>query len=191
MLRLQYARQLLEKATGLDLNVTDICMMSGFGNPSHFSTAFRRAFDAQYIDFAGAACATGQNAAGPCTSQDLSGKSTQYAPKFTGSIGVEYERPVGSGDYVVRGGGSIFARSKFNTGAYGDPRMDQKGFAQVDAHLDFAAADGAWKMMLFGRNLTDKRYLDFALPPPGQSTAVVGNYAKGRQLGFQLGFAIR
>lgn len=42
--RLQHARQMLERSGGRATTVTEACMASGFSNPSHFSTAFRRAF---------------------------------------------------------------------------------------------------------------------------------------------------
>ena len=151
--------------------------------------------DAKFVDFPGAACSSGQNAGlqSGCVGgfQDLSGTPTQYASKWTGTFRVDYARPVGSGDYQVAAGASVFARSRYNAGAYNDPRMEQGAFAQIDAHLDFGPTDNRWRMSLFGRNLGDKRPLEYAVTPPAQPTAVVGTYSRGRQIGLKLSFSMR
>ena len=123
--------------------------------------------------------------------QDLAGTPTQYASKWTGTFRVDYARPLGSGDYQVAAGASIFARSRYNAGAYNDPRMEQGAFAQIDAHLDFGPTDKRWRMSLFGRNLGNKRPLEYAVTPPAQPTAVVGTYSRGRQIGLKLSFSVR
>ncbi|MEC3947778.1 hypothetical protein [Sphingobium sp. HWE2-09] len=119
------------------------------------------------------------------------GQPTQYASKWTGSASLDYARPVGSGKYQLGGGVSIFARSKFNAGAYSDLRMEQKGLGLIDAHADLSPVAGPWRLTVFSRNLTDKRYLDFALTPPAQATAVLGTYSRGRQIGMRLSVAVR
>lgn len=147
--------------------------------------------DAEFVDFPGAACGTAQNLATPrgC-SQDLSGTRTQYASKWSGTAAVDYVRSINSA-YTLGGGVSVLARSRYNAGAYDDPRMEQPGFAQVDAHLDLRPSDGPWTLSFFTRNLTDKKVLDYAVLVPGSSTAVAGTYARGRQVGVRLGVNFR
>lgn len=147
--------------------------------------------DAKFVDFPGAACGTAQNLATPrgC-SQDLSGTRTQYASKWSGTAGIDYVRPISAG-YTLGGGVSVLARSRYNAGAYNDPRMEQAGLAQVDAHLDLRPSDGPWTLSLFTRNLTDKKFLEYAVLVPGSSTAVAGTYARGRQIGLRLGVDFR
>lgn len=146
--------------------------------------------DAEFVDFPGAACTSGQNAGidPGCvgTKQDLSGTPTQYASKWTGSLGVDYRRPLGDGAYTMAVGASVFARTNYNAGAYNDPRMEQPGFAQVDGHLDVGPSDGAWRLSLFGRNLTDEQVLEYGVLQPASSTAVVGAYSRGRQIGLKF-----
>ncbi len=148
--------------------------------------------DAKFLSFPGAACNSGQNLATPsgCV-QDLSGTRTQYASKYTGIVSLDYQHPVAGGDYIVGGGTSVIARSRYNAGAYNDPRMEQPGFAQVDAHLDLRQSDGPFSISLFARNLTDRRVLDYAVLAPAQSTAIFGSYGRGRQIGLRLAFATR
>ena len=69
---------------------------------------------------------------------------------------------------------------------YNDPRMVQNGFAQVDAHLDLRPVDGLWTVSVFGRNLTNREVLEYATLQPAQSTAIVGSYARGRQIGIRV-----
>ena len=154
--------------------------------------------DAKYVDFRGAACGTLQNAGlqGGCVgtprSQDLSGTPTQGSSKWSGTFSVDYTKPIGSGENQVGLGASVFARSKYNAGAYNDPRMEQKGFAQIDAHVDFGPTDGRWNLSLFGRNLTDQQPLVYATLTPLNSTAVLGGYDnRGRQIGLKFSFAMR
>lgn len=150
--------------------------------------------DAKFIDFPGAACGSGQNAGiePGCTGsfQDLSGTPTQYTSKWTGSLRANYKRPVGSGNKQIGFGVSVFARSKYNPGAYNDPRMEQNGYAHIDAHIDFGSVDGRWNLSLFGRNLTDKQILDYATLQPASPTAIVGTYSRGRQIGLKASFSL-
>ncbi|WP_242098558.1 TonB-dependent receptor [Sphingomonas sp. CROZ-RG-20F-R02-07] len=143
--------------------------------------------DAKFIDFPGAACNSVENLATPrgC-SQNLSNTPTQYASKWTGTASIDYQRPIGSGTYKLGGGLSVLARSKYNAGAYNDPRMVQPGYAQLDGHLDLLPTDGIWTLSLFARNLTDKRVLDYAVLAPAQSTAIFGTYGRERQIGLRV-----
>ena len=143
--------------------------------------------DAKFVDFPGAACGSAQNLATPrgCF-QDLSGTRTQYASKWSGTAAIDYVHRLSDG-YALAAGASMLARSRYNAGAYNDPRMEQAGFAQVDAHLDVKPTDGWWTLSLFTRNLTDRKPLEYAVLVPGSSTAVAGTYARGRQIGVRLG----
>jgi iron complex outermembrane receptor protein len=152
--------------------------------------------DAKYLEFKGTSCSSLQNAglAPGCTGtpplQDLSGAPTSYASKWNGYLSVDYVKPVGSGDRQIGVGASIFARTKYDAGTFNDPQMQQKAFAQLDAHIDFGASDSTWNLSLYGRNLTDYQPLDFGVIQPGSPTAVLGNYGRGRQIGVKLTFAM-
>jgi len=149
--------------------------------------------DAKYIHFAGAACNSLQNAGlapGCSGSQDLSGTRTPYSSKWTGSLDVDYRKPIGSGDRQIGFGTSVYARTKYNSGAYNDPRMIQRAYAQVDAHVDYGKVDGSWTLSVFGKDLNDKRLLEYSSLAVGSSTATFGSYSRGRQVGLRLSFAM-
>jgi outer membrane receptor protein involved in Fe transport len=145
--------------------------------------------DARLLDFPSAPCGSVANFNTPpgtvCVA-DLSDTPTQYASKWTGTFSLDYEHPVGNGDYILGGGVSLLARTKFNTGSYNDPPMVQKGLAQLDAHIDLKPADSWWSLSLFGRNLTDYRYLNYGVLAAANPTGLVGSYARGRQIGLRL-----
>lgn len=160
--------------------------------------------DAKYIDFPGGPCNSTQNSrpigtvipgmrscgvpGGTLRSQDFSGIPTQYASKWTGSVYVDYVTRVGSGDHQIGAGVSVHARSKYDSSLYNDQYMVQDGYAQLAAHIDFGATDGRWNLSLFGRNLTDKRLLEYGSVVPGSGTATTGSYSRGRQVGLKLSF---
>jgi len=147
--------------------------------------------DSRILDFPRAPCGSVANFETPsgCVA-DLSDTPTQYASKWTGMFSADYTTPVFGGEYELGGGISVMARSKFNAGAYNDPQMVQPGYATIDAHLDLGRSDGAWTLSLFGRNLTDKRALNYAVLTAGNGTSTLGSYSRERQIGLRLGFRI-
>jgi outer membrane receptor protein involved in Fe transport len=173
-----------------------------FHPDSNWRVGFNGAYlDAKYLDFPGGPCNSTQNAfpigttipgmrvcGGPPRAQDFSGVPTQYASKWTGSLYAEYGTPVGSGEDQVTVGASVYARTKYDASLYNDPRMVQPGYAQLDAHIDYGASNGRWTLSLFGRNLTDKRILEYGSVVPGSGTATTGSYSRGRQVGLKLSF---
>lgn len=142
--------------------------------------------DARYLSFPGATCTNEQSLiAGPTCTQDLSGAPTSYASKWSGNLGIAYEQPLG-GDYRLAGRIDVSARSSYDAGSTNSPDERQKGYAQLDANLDLSPNSSSWTISLFGRNLTDKRYLSFALPTIPATFGEMGTYSRGRQLGVRL-----
>ncbi len=143
--------------------------------------------DAKYLDFPGGACTRAQGAApGGCAQQDLSGTRTPYSSKFAGTIGVDYSQPVG--DYVLDGGVLVIARSKYNPSTNNEPLLQQRGYAQIDAHIDLKPADGHWTASLFARNLTGYRYREYGGVVPLTTGALFTDQSRGRQIGVRGGF---
>lgn len=143
--------------------------------------------DAKYLDFPGGACTRAQGAApGGCTQQDLSGTRTPYSSKFSGTIGVDYSRPVG--DYVLDGGILVIGRSSYNPSTNNEPLLEQHGYAQIDAHIDLKPAEGLWSVSVFARNLTDYHYRDYGGGVPLTTGALFTDQSRGRQLGVRAGF---
>lgn len=142
--------------------------------------------DGEYADYSGVACDVQATLpVSPTGGCDLSGRQLPFLSKLSGSLGVDYGRPIGNG-MAVEGGASIVARSKYLTSLNNDPLGLQKAFATLDAYLDLRADDRAWTVSLFGRNLTNRKYIEYSVATP----LVPGGYnvflSRGRQLGVRL-----
>ena len=148
---------------------------------------------ARYLDYPGQPCTVAQKVAfggeAGC-SQDLSGAPTQFSSKWTGTLTVDYDQPIGNG-MLLGGGVAVFARSHYNASTNDEPLQEQKGYAQIDAQLRLKAEDGRWSAGLFARNLTDKKLLDFGATAPALGAALTGFQSRGRQLGVRFGFDFR
>ncbi|WP_374346508.1 TonB-dependent receptor [Phenylobacterium sp.] len=144
--------------------------------------------DSTYSSFKTAGCSYPQRAATPagvtCV-QDLSGRNTLYASKYSGNVGAEYKLAVG--EYTVTPRVDVLFRSGYMASSSFDPIAYQKGYYLVDARLDIAPTDGNWTIGIFGKNLTDKYYLEFASDISFVSGARSGFGNRGQQFGVQLG----
>lgn len=116
---------------------------------------------ARYIDFAGAPCWGGQRPAEGCTIvggrsiQDLSGKPTALAPKWSGAIEANYERAVGNG-LVFGASANLRYSSSYLGNPFGNPASKQDSYATLDAAIRLKTEDSRWEVALLGKNLTDE-----------------------------------
>jgi iron complex outermembrane receptor protein len=141
---------------------------------------------AQYQRFIGP-CYTGQTQAQGCditgpppdraALQDLRDKPTADSPKWTGTIGADYEWPVGAG---VALGGSVDVRfsSRYSVSPFAQPWDVQSSYASVDAAVRLRAV--GWEVALIGKNLTNRFIVAYATDLPSTGSApggIVGQFA--------------
>lgn len=109
--------------------------------------------DATYVDFKGAPKTGGGG------SFDASGKQQQYHSKLTGNAELGYGWDIGIADLK----GSAVAGYKYRSKQYFDIQntMAQDGFGTVDARI--GAENDSYGLYLWGRNLTDERYVASAV----------------------------
>jgi iron complex outermembrane recepter protein len=140
--------------------------------------------DAKYLDFPGAACTRAQTAAQPngCV-QDLSGTPTPFSSKFAGTLGVDYEIPLGN--YLITPGGLLIGRSAYNPSVNREPLLEQQGYVQLDAHIDMRPAVGFWSVSVWGRNLTNYQYKEYGDTVPLSTQGLQTGLSRGRQVGLQ------
>ena len=143
--------------------------------------------DAKYREYPGGACNFVQRAATPagtvCVS-DLSGTSPPFLSKWSGNLSAQYEAPVAG--FLVTSRLELSYRSSYNGSTNNDPAGVQDGFATVDGRVQLSREDADWTIAVFGKNLTDKRVMEFFLDAPlitGVSSAVIN---RGRQVGVQV-----
>lgn len=147
--------------------------------------------DGAWGDFANAPCYSGQTTAQGCVgeAQDLTGARLPWSSKFSGNIATNFTQPLGGDLKLVFDLGLNYRSSQF-IAFPNDPRALQKGFALLNASVALAGGD-AWRVSLFGKNLTDKRYsiVDFTTPlgSPGSYSQFIP-YEAQRVVGLSAEF---
>ncbi|RUN76529.1 TonB-dependent receptor [Sphingomonas sp. TF3] len=115
--------------------------------------------DSYFKDYRTAGCTSLQVATlGSSCVQDLSGRATPFAPKFSISGGPSFVVPVG-GRYQVRLDPTLFYSTSYFLTPTDDPIIAQKKYAQVDARIGFGPADKSWEVAVIGKNLNDAKVI--------------------------------
>ncbi|MFN3856961.1 MAG: TonB-dependent receptor [Caulobacter sp.] len=97
----------------------------------------------------------------------LPGETMPFAPKWSGSLAVGYERDIG-GYLQFRGNISTKYTSDYNTGSDLHPVKEQEGFFLTNARVGIGSQDGRWTVELFANNLFDEEYIQVAFNGPFQ-----------------------
>ncbi|MGV3482508.1 MAG: TonB-dependent receptor [Sphingobium sp.] len=119
--------------------------------------------NAEWGDFPGAPCAGGQSAAQGCIGgvQDLTGKPLPFAPKWAFNIGADYAQPIG-GDLKIGGTINYNYRSKQMIGFPNAVDAIEPGYGLLGGAISLSDVNDAWKVSVFGKNLTDENFRTFA-----------------------------
>ena len=142
--------------------------------------------DSSYKSFAAAPCTIQQLATrGPTCVQDLSGRTTPFASKWSGNIHADVTAPVG-GNLEARARVDVNWRSSMYLDGDLDPNVRQGGYAKVNARIALGGEDGRWEVGVFGRNLTNKATYTFSLDAPLSAGAFVAGIEEPRVIGLQL-----
>src|SRR5690606_22847819 len=122
-------------------------------------TALGTYIDAKYTDYPNAPCTDVQvpNPAG-C---DAKGRPLSAQAKWSGSLTVDYDRPVGD-DFRVFASATANYQSRQNIDAnrqnplwgYQDP------YTKVNARVGFGDADGGWEFAVVAKNLFNKKTIN-------------------------------
>ena len=111
------------------------------------------------------------------------GNELVRAPDFSGSLAINYDIPTSNGTWGING-------SYVYTGSFfwePDNRRDQDAYGLVNAQLGWRNPSEAVRVYLFGRNLADEEYTQFASDGGlGDSTAWAAPRTYG--LGVDLSF---
>lgn len=132
------------------------------------------------------------------------GDPLPFTPKFSGVINVDYRREMASG-------GSAFMGVSFNARSHSDAAIGAnripyptgpnsftapgvggnvfniKGYTTTDARVGYEAADGAWKVMLWGKNIFNTYYWTTVIPSNDSQGRFAGMPATyGITLGFKI-----
>ena len=125
----------------------------------HFSISGSLTYlDSTYDYFPDANCTIAQklaNDTGEECTQDLSGETTQYAPRFSGNLNLNWETVSGAGHYWLAQL-SIY----HSEGYYLDEDLDraefQGAYQKLGFRVSWTSKNENWTVSLIGKNLTDE-----------------------------------
>ncbi len=151
--------------------------------------------DFKFKDFRNGQCYFGQtpnvdlNGDGRAELCDYTGQTNQLVSDVQGTVGIQAYYPIFSG-YRLDGGFDVFFTSKYHASNTFDPDLIQKGYATLGARIGIGPDTGLWQIAFVGRNLTNKRYIQFGgdTPLSGSTFGVNSDYAfadRGRTLAVQ------
>jgi iron complex outermembrane receptor protein len=147
--------------------------------------------DSRFRDYRDAPCSPVQTALAPSSGgtitcpNDLTGERRANAPQWSGSVGGDYSRDIGS-DLVFEAGVNAYFRSKYYLQSIPENLTSQSGFAKVDLTFGVRDADDRWEVQGFVTNLTDKLTASFAGHAPGAVGTVQKIADPGRTVGIRL-----
>lgn len=120
--------------------------------------------------------------------QDLSGRRTLYAPKWSGSLTGTVTLPVSDGTKLIAEATGIFS-SSYHTIFTLDPLADQKGYTKLDARLSLEVLDGKLAFDIIGKNLTNTTILTFSGYQPNSRGSFFQDRQPFRSVAFQARYA--
>ena len=120
------------------------------------------------------------------TEINLKGYRLQNSPKWTSTLGLNYEHPLGSGtiEYSVS---YSYVSMKFDTNLQNTPRSEVQPTNLFDANIQWGPDSGRWSVALWGLNLFDKRYISSVFDG-GPGTLAIAAYAPPRQYGVNFNY---
>ncbi len=87
--------------------------------------------------------------------QNLAGNRLPNSPEWKVTLGADYTHRLASGG-EVRLSGNYYHQERVYFDAFNERQQSQGAVARVDAELSYESPDKAWRIALFGRNLTDE-----------------------------------
>lgn len=97
--------------------------------------------------------------------QNLEGNTRPAAPKWSGYLSFNYERPLGSALLLGITGNMQFKDE--TTLSASDPNATYPSYETYDANIRIGSPDGKWQLALIGKNLTDELAIRGAGNVPG------------------------
>lgn len=118
---------------------------------------------------------------------NISGSRLPGISKWAGSFGGEFTQ---SGNLLGRDGEYFIAidssfRSSFSSSASASQYLNVDGYGLLNTRFGFKAGTG-WDVILWARNLTDRKYYEFLSAAPGGTGLFVGLPADPRTYGLTL-----
>ena len=115
--------------------------------------------DASYKDYPNGPCTVDGRLDGTCSAatggQDLSGAQLQFAPDYSGNLGIVYHTSLTSSMDLLVGADVIYS-DDIVIAPTGDKNVVQDSYTKVNARVALESSDGTWSLAFVGKNLTDE-----------------------------------
>jgi outer membrane receptor protein involved in Fe transport len=141
--------------------------------------------DAHYESYPNAGVTLAQQRVG-LKLQDLSGKPTSLAPRWTQSVTGTYSLPLWS-DYHLTSEVTGYSSSRyFLSSGTDDPLLSQSAYVLLGARLAFEAPGNRWNVAIIGKNLTDRDVLTTGSALPTSLGTLIVNKQMPRSVAAQF-----
>lgn len=120
-------------------------------------------------------------------SQDLSGHTLAFAPKWAGMVSAAHSLPLGN-DHRIESELTGLFRSRYNVNFADDPVHEQSGYLRLDGRLTFAFPGDRWAIDIIGKNLTSRKIALISFTPPGSLGSSNRQIEQPRNVAFQVRF---
>ena len=114
---------------------------------------------------------------------NLTGRSLSGLSLWSGTLGLNYELPLGDGALVLHSDTS--ARSSYNSDASSSRYTRIKGYSVTNASIGYRF-DAGWEVAVFARNLFDKDYITALTIQTGNSGLILGQPSDLRLFGVTV-----
>ena len=140
--------------------------------------------DAQFDEFLGA-CSEFQIRSALCPTgfQDLSGKPTTFAPKFSGLFKIDYTLELGS--VAIDFAPQLYVTDSYFLQADLDPFNQQESYARFDMRVALRDIDEKWELALIGKNLNNTKVMFFSNDLPGSAGSYMVGLSRPRSIALQ------
>jgi iron complex outermembrane recepter protein len=152
----------------------------------HFRLAANITYlDSYYVDYPNAAPSSLQQAQG-LEAQDLSGRQTEYAPLWSGTVTGTFTAKLPN-DYRITADLMPYFTSPYYLIASEDAPGRQSQYVRLDARLSLESPDRHWGVDLIGKNLTNREILNIITIYPTSA----GSYLVDKQPGANVAIQAR
>lgn len=121
------------------------------------------------------------------TVQDLSGRPTEYAPDWSGTLTASYASHVFGPFQLTTEVSTMFSSSYFLDGN-DNPLLRQGSYARLDARLSLETTNQSWALDLIAKNLTDRNILIFGTEWPTSLGSTLAAKEQTRNVAIQARF---
>ncbi len=165
---------------GIEADITAI-ILPGLSTRTSFAYS-----DGEYSNYPAGPCPLEVQTAAT-TQCSLTGRRLASLPRFALTAGLDYTRPIGSGEVFAHI--DTASRSGYN----GDPSLSRftyiRGYNLTNANIGYRFADGL-EVIVWARNLLDADYIQNLTIQAGNSGLILGSPSEARTIGGTLRFRI-